>query len=507
MSLSVRPVSPSAFPVFDTSRTVELKCLAPDRVLWHVCIVSPTVADKKSWAWARARHAIGHAAEFVFKCFSFWEAAMETPGERIEGEVREKRRALYSSIGQQIHPFGRQTFNATGAVWLKELPLSCGKLWAVPTRSLYPGHGMLHFARPAHAARLASLLSRTPLRRGCGEASGIGGNEGGGRAACSNRSGDLGWGLLEGEDERDGRSLRVGWLQRGPTRHSGAGRSYRHSEEVMLHLRAAVGVGAAESFYLHNLNLATQVAVIRNLDVIFTTHGSQGVVLPLVRPCTAVVVMTHVCYLLDQLAEYVSHVGGVAFFVHKSAALGDVLRCTLHGINDDGQPLSYRDEYAKREADDFDNITAALFVAEVLPAVVAAHRACLANRREGRMYDMPNDGIPRLGGPRPLGLGEPGHRTSPESIEAHARELNCHESAALNCSGHIAAYEYALGAVACERCLHHFRQLDSEEVCARAQAAAVALGINNGRASKRGANARATTPRVSCRLPDRFGHT
>ena len=275
----------------------------------------------------------------------------------------------------------------------------------------------------------------------------------------------------------------------------------------MLHLSATAGVSAAESFYLHNLSLAAQVAMVRSFDVILTTHGSHGVMLPMVRPCTAVVVMTHVCYLIDQLAEYVSQVGGVAFLVHKSAALGDVLRCTLHGINDDGHPLSFAYEYAKRGADDFDNITAAQIVVEVLPAVVAAHRVCLANRRECRLHDMPNDGIPRLGGPRPLELGKPSHRPSPESVEAHARGLNCHESAALNCSGHISAYEYALGAVACERCLPYFRQLDSEAVCARAQAAAVALGINNSRGSKRGADSRATIPRPPCRLPDRFDYT
>lgn len=520
-SLSIHLVPPSAFPTFDTQRSVRLPCgqsgsrvasanLA--RAPLHVCVVSGAVASENRWRWSGT--SVGHAAEFLFKCSSFWEQALDDWEERAsekmppEAQLRPQR-AILSTLGRVSSHFTTTFLSALNVTWLKRTPSDCAVLWAVPTRGMYPGYGLLHFARSTDAWRLASALSRTPL---------------------ADRPG-----LLAGETWRHGIELRVGWLQRGPTRHSG--REWESSASVIALLRKPdsvslvppTRVASADSFFLHNLSWPDQVRSIREYDIILTAHGSHGITLPFIRPCTVVVILVHTTYLIDQLAEYTSRAGGRALIVHARADLGRVIRLTLDGVSGDGTHVrSLELERRKRETSDFSKIDVGDFVREVIPAAVHAHQQCLGvhsgtklgldqarddfvkDRQEqaqssveaggplanalavgGKLggahnvvrvsTPIANDGIPRLGGPLALNL-ENGEAT----IVARARGLSCHESAVLDCRSVVAQYAYGDGAVACEHCLPYFRNMSSAEVCRSWRSAAKAQGIVG----------------AHCRLPD-----
>ena len=126
---------------FDVHRTVRLPCHVSEPVPSHVCVITKPVTRGAYWYWARS--AIGHAAEFLFKCWSFlaqaeeeWEKDQLARGRRPAADERPLRLIVDrfgrdGDDGAQGTPFQAQLMAAMRLGWARDLPTSCARMWSV----------------------------------------------------------------------------------------------------------------------------------------------------------------------------------------------------------------------------------------------------------------------------------------------------------------------------------------------------------------------------------------
>mgnify|MGYP001410668411 CR=1 FL=1 len=222
------------------------------------------------WRWARGN--IGHAAQYLFKCWSFIVATEQQLADQEESEQAPHHRSNRSHHHQHLTPSPRQRliidrlYPRQGAAqifggqpwalktmavmnlsvaWARQRMPACSALWSVPLRALAPGDGDLFFDKPRSAWRLAAATLQLSLHHSglfAGERHGhyIGGHHAGSGHAVSGRGGAGGAG---------GEGVWVGVLLRGRGSES-EGRDWPHAAAFAAAVNAdpPAGVLGAEVF-------------------------------------------------------------------------------------------------------------------------------------------------------------------------------------------------------------------------------------------------------------------
>lgn len=371
---------------------------------------------------------VGHAAQRLFRCFSFFHSVAPRghhEGHRYLLEVGRPGSRWPSLISK---PWQSDLVRAMGAAYTLRTPVGCTQTWRVPASLLswvnpWPGYSTAWFTHMAVAHELVSLVVHQ------------------GRSAAELTRGSM---LLRGGSR--GGPLRVGVLNR-----LGSKRPWTQSArfaELMARLRDGSGLNATasprlardfgvevvfDSWTMDNLTLAQQVASVRSHDIIISPHGAQNVNFAFARPCTALLELFPDGYLLPMYLDAGSETGALAFLMHPGTDLGSALRLTSHTAGNNNRQIRSR---ATRVT------TSAKRVFEALPELVAAHRQCLL--RQTPLVPLPGgslvwDGIPTVGGARWLHPAAPmlpkddqaGHaHTDAHTPEFRPRCVYCNASAA-----------------------------------------------------------------------------
>ena len=435
------------------------------------------------WRWARGN--IGHAAQYLFKCWSFIAATEQLLAEQEESEEAPHRRSNRSHHHRHLNPpprqrliidrlyprqgpaqiFGGQPWALKtmaamnlSMTWASHRLPACSALWSVPMRALAPGDGDLFFDRPLAAWRLASTTLRMPLHHTgflAGERHGhyIGGHHAGGGHAGSGRGGAGGAG---------GAGVLVGVLQRGRGSES-EGRDWPHAAAFAAAVNAdpPEGVLRAEVFSLtarrsnesSTPSLRSQAEAVRRYAIIVSAHGSHSVGLAYIRPCTVLLELLSPTWLLPLFSGLAVSAGGRAFFMHSadnvSQALGATRRVVFSGFGE---------RIVSRNAGAFDTLQPQA-VHATLPTLLASHRRCLAGEAEPSVPMQ--DRVPTFGA---SAFFNESARLDPAAC------LTCEQpggggadedEGGACCDSHNARLAYAEAGFACERCLPRFRRLPS----------------------------------------------
>ena len=254
------PLNAAAGVTFDVKRSVRVPCASAKqpRQLW--CVVNERVSRGSFWSWAHTN--IGHAAEYLFKCWSFIRHEQSL---RHEGQDETRLLVDYIQRGQPLRQASpRELMAAMGLtiVGPRQQPTACAVLWAVPSRQLWPGWGEAWFASPPDAWRLtAACIGRQPLSD-----------------AATQLSLDSRPSLLRNSAEKQPLPL-VGVLLRGPSQSGESSRrDWPHAAQLAGLLGEASGVRGGHLFWLNDMSLAAQAHRVRELyDIIITTHGPHSV--------------------------------------------------------------------------------------------------------------------------------------------------------------------------------------------------------------------------------------
>ena len=239
------------------------------------------------WRWARGN--IGHAAQYLFKCWSFIVATEQQLADQEESEQAPHHRSNRSHHHQHLTPSPRQRliidrlYPRQGAAqifggqpwalktmaamnlsvaWATQRLPACSALWSVPLRALAPGDGDVFFDKPRSAWRLAAATLRLSLHHTgmfAGERHGhyIGGHHAGSGHAGSGHAGSGrggaggagGAGGVGGAGGAGGEGVLVGVLLRGRGSES-EGRDWPHATAFAAAVNAdpPAGVHGAEVF-------------------------------------------------------------------------------------------------------------------------------------------------------------------------------------------------------------------------------------------------------------------
>ena len=416
---------------YDLGRYVSQPCASPDLAPAAVCSITRRLAHGTFWTWAR--YNIGHAAEILYKCWSFWhERSLQ-----ISGSSRQER-LLVDTIQHSTafkSAWATKMLAAMGARFRGDLPSRCAVLWAVPMRDNRPGAGDAWFPTPQHAWALTSQLM--------------------GSRISSN-------GLLPHEPPLLARSVRVGVLQRGGTYHHESSRDWPHSRAFVASLqeRPLPGVESAEILALHsNLTLKEQTMAVRRHQIIVSTHGSHSVSLAFIQPCTVVIELLSASYLLPMFGELAIAAGGRNFMVFQAPSVRDALRATVTTFRVGS--AAYLEK--KRNAGNFAQLQVDRLREMVVPAI-AARRRCLAGD-----HSVAPDGLPVMG------FAQLAHGASPNSTNTGLLDgstalppcFSCYSGSSSCCESKDARKAYfGEGGYACPQCLEGFRAMNSSVGCA-----------------------------------------
>ena len=138
---------------FDVRRSVELPCsnaqLANKAA---VCLIHPIISRGIPWRWSLIN--IGHAAQFLFKCWSFFQ---QHPSLKRYIVDRVEHRTAFRQM------WSVEIMNSMHAVFSPGPPRRCAVVWSAPTRYWYPGFGESWFHNPLDAWQLTSaVLDKAP---------------------------------------------------------------------------------------------------------------------------------------------------------------------------------------------------------------------------------------------------------------------------------------------------------------------------------------------------------
>uniref|UniRef100_A0A6V2U253 Uncharacterized protein n=2 Tax=Emiliania huxleyi TaxID=2903 RepID=A0A6V2U253_EMIHU len=222
--------------VFDVHRHVSRGCHANDTAGISVigCVVNHQ-SGGLNWRWAKMGQ-IGHAAQILYKCWSFLShfagdpalhnstrllIARHAPARPIYDFLPTRfSRELMRAMGLRSY-YGGSLFAAPSFEPALGAYVRCVKLWAVPSRTIYPGSSSVFFARASDPWRLVAAVTGRQLLRPL-------------LAAGAGRGRSDGNGLLDGEARTPpSAALRLGFLARGPSRE-GESREWPHVEALII---------------------------------------------------------------------------------------------------------------------------------------------------------------------------------------------------------------------------------------------------------------------------------
>ena len=419
--------SPNAI-TYETQRFVTLPCKEKPRAFAAYCLAARPVTRGLAWRFSVTN--VGHAAQHLFKCWSFFmehesydRFIYDTLAVTSEVDSHAfKRNKFARMMVEAMHAKVILFYNTT------ELPRYCGVEWKVPTRLYYPGWGESFFNRPQAAWKLTAAVLQTSLV--------------------------LPQGLLAGESAQQETGLKVGVLGRGK---SSTGedrrRHWPHAIDFVEMVRrqgSSLGVANASEFVLDGLSLREQALAIRQQDVIITTHGSHSVSLAFLKRCSVVVEILAERYMVTLFSQLATEVGARVFLMHSGTS-------ALSAANRTGDAqLSIAHSSAARNGGRFDTLSAER-VFSALPIALRARAACLRGGDDD--FPVPYDGIPTLGGMSAF-------KSSLQQDSRHCFE--CVTARASCCDSREAISEYADSGFACNHCMERYARWTKSDACAKA---------------------------------------
>ena len=392
--------------------------------------------------WKFALSNVGHAAQHLYKCWSFFAEHEGSP------------RFLWDRISSLHHTsmlyfghneFGRRMSEAMGVAYITALnktliPKRCSILWTVPSRQMFPGWGETFFNSRAAAWKLTASVTRM---------------------------GVLPFGLLVGEQAWQLHAgLLVGVLGRGPSgkAHEDTYRAWPHAEAFvkLVQTNRPRSVSNATLFNLHHLTFREQALAIRKYQIIITTHGSHSVSLAFIKPCTVVIELLGEGYLVTMFSQLAIEAGGRAFFMYPGTS---VLESAMHSAWNFN--AGFRWMYRGRNAGEFAFLPADR-VAEVLPVAIDAHMQCLrGDSKPPAGHDgIPYDNIPVMGGKTILNMN-----LTQKWLNDDAHCFECASARPSCCDSVEAKFAYVDGGFACAHCLKKFQRMSTADACRNATAA------------------------------------
>jgi len=342
-------------PTFDLSNlTISSSCRNESHARAAICLVNPTTGHPAYWKWAQG--GLGHAAVYLFKCWSFW-ALMD---ERHGGVAK----LMVDFIHHRWHwtaSWQADMMVAMGAQWgrymsYRELNAAnpCMDKWSVVVNPLEDGES--YFPRIRFAQRLVALFPQATV-------------------------------------PVHGKALSVGVLNRRDN-----GRSWLDAGRFVRMLQAAAppassaapAVRRAELWVNDNLTLVEQMTAIRRHHIVVSPHGAQLANLVFALPCTSLLELMQASLLNMEYQQLLVEVGGRPFFMYPGTqGVWESLKKTAVAVSDLRQAW-----YARVHTSGLDRLRAET-VLEMLPRLVQAREDCLAGVP---LESVPFDGVPTVGG-------------------------------------------------------------------------------------------------------------
>jgi len=372
---------------------------------------------------------VGHAAQRLFRCFSFFHSATPHGGHQGRRYLLELSRPSSRWPSLVSKPWPSDLVRAMGAEYTLRMPDGCTQTWRVPASLLswvnpWPGYSTAWFTHRQVAHELASLVVHQ------------------GRSAAELARGSMLRGGSRGGELRVGVLNRLGskrpWTQSSRFAELMARRRDDGSPNATHNPLVAAKIVADfvfDEWTMDNLTLAQQVASVRSHDIIISPHGAQNINFAFARPCTVLLELFPDGYLLPMYLDAGSEAGALGFLMHPGTDLGVALRLTSHTAGNNNRQIRARSTRVT---------TPATRVLDALPELVAAHRQCLL--RQTPLLSPPGvggslvwDGIPTVGGARWLHPVAPmlpkdderGHaHTDAHTPESRPRCVYCNKSAA-----------------------------------------------------------------------------
>ena len=442
---------------YDVSRYRRLPCDSDSQTEKAVCLIDRRVV--RGTVWAMARSQIGHQAQFVFKCWSFFHQHPHAARVVVDN--------IHHHSGFANNSWGARMVEALAMRFEARVPRSCAVVWAVPTRNGVPGLSEGWFP----TARAAWALTAQVMGVGM-DASGLLPSE------------------LADTEQQLQRRVHVGVLRRAPAQQYKAtahelGRDWQQHTAFVdsVRSRPIAGVASASSFVLgRHMTLQQQVEAIRKYEVIISPHGSHSVSLAFVRPCTVLVEVLAGAYLVTMFGELAIDAGGRSvMLVHDESSSSAAVR-TMHTFQGSSRTL-----LKQRNAGAFETLGVET-VREAVVKALDARRRCLAGDD-----DVPFDGVPSLGG---VANADSWLNATLRNASGHCFYCKAQDDACCTSAEAHTAY-YHEGSYACAHCMARFRSQSLPDDCqqghcrlpdlpaAAAATVPAAAAVNGGAAPQR----------------------
>ena len=298
---------------------------------------------------------MGHAIQYLFKCWSFWlvQEQLYGPVDRVVVDAIHRRTHWHGTWQQELmHAMGARFVDPSAA------PSDCRSEWSVVARELTAGWGDSFFLKPVHAERLVSLfrLRVEPLQQ----------------------IGTLSLGVINRLDSRgwpDAQRL-VSILKRAP--HSSAWSALSSI------------IGRAVEWVNDNLTLIEQISAVRGHQLLISPHGAQNSNWAFAAPCTTALEIMPASFIIMEYQQLLLDVGGRAFFLyHGSQTMVENLEATARIMKAD-----IALQYYARVSSRVERLEAET-VLNTLGTLINAREQCLAGEST---QNIPFDGVPTLGG-------------------------------------------------------------------------------------------------------------
>lgn len=406
---------------FDVSRYRRLPCDGISKQEKAVCVIDKKVAHGVVWHMASTN--IGHQAQFIFKCWSFFQ------------EHPHATRVVVDNINHRMgflnNSWGARMLAALEVRFEPRVPSRCAAVWGVPTSAGIPGLGESWFP----SVRAAWALTAQVMRVDMSDA-----------------------GLLPGELVPSS-GVHVGVLRRAaPHEHrqtaNERGRDWTaHTSFIAsLQRRPVPGVASASSFTLgKHHTLQQQAELIRRSEIIITPHGSQSVSLAFIRPCTVLVEVLAGAYVVTLFSDLAINAGGRAIMlVHDAATVPQAALNTLRTFQGSSRKL-----LRQRNAGGFDTLDVQTVREAVVKALKVRER-CMAGDD-----DVPFDGVPSLGG---FSDAASWLNETLRSASGHCFHCTPQDAACCASPEALTAY-YHTGAYACAHCMATFKSQSLPDDC------------------------------------------
>jgi len=395
------------------TRDTAALCQGTQQVPSAVCVINARSTRGSLWKWSHGN--IGHAAQILFKCWSFFDS--QPPGAQRYIWPRIPPPYAYTM------EWSRGVANAMNVTWATRPP-SCARFWAVPAREGFPGKVESYFNRVGAAQTLAMLVlppeARTQVEMG----------------------------------------MRVGV-------NNHAIRGWQHAAEFVSHILANLpsGVVSAAEWTMTGKTLREQAALIAEHDVLIAPHGAQNANFVFVREGTVVLEMFEAAYVLPMYLALALDAGAAAAFIMVAGA-STVDAAVLKTM---GSKDTVGSEWSRRSQGGIQTIG----MGSMIPALHAMLDARRARQGHTRHVHSQNGSVakPEVAHVPTHGLSawqaaQKSDMTPPRCL--YCTELHDATDAAGDscCESFEAISGYLDGGYACRSCLRAFSRLNSSAICA-----------------------------------------